>query len=174
LLALIPGLSYPICVQTFSMPADAWSPRGTKKLLTFLLSFSISALALFALKVLVNHFSLQSGILGMALESLAVSFFLTVWIYRRREELRLHYELVIDDDVIRLNFGSDKALYCRSVNREKIQTLVESEKRLLVSEHGRVMTFFLGGVWVPRKLPDYEYVKRLVTNWQDMDETAAR
>jgi hypothetical protein len=77
------------------------------------------------------------------------------------------YQIVVDDDEISTkNFDSMNRLYSRSIHRGQVRTLIERKTGLLVSRHNRFGTFLWGGVWVPKQLADYEYLKRLVSEWK--------
>jgi hypothetical protein len=162
-------------VQTFNLSADAWSSRKPKKLFRFTVSFASATLLFFGLQLLVNRVSPRHGVTGIAIESVFWGLFMSLFELRRKNEFLGDYSLAIDDYVVSMKIvRSGKVLYQRSVNRENIRTIVERKRGLSVSEHGRVGAFILGRIWVPKKLHDYEYVKRLLMGWQGMDEVAGR
>jgi hypothetical protein len=77
------------------------------------------------------------------------------------------YQIIVDDDEISTkNFNSRNRLYSRRVHRGQVRTLIEKRQGLLISRHNRIGTFFWGGLWVPKQLADYEYLKRLVSGWK--------
>ncbi len=77
------------------------------------------------------------------------------------------YQLIVDDEEIRAtNFRQNNFLFTRSVRRGEVTTIVEKERGLLISRHGRIGTFWWGGIWIPKQLADYEYLKRLVVSWR--------
>jgi hypothetical protein len=81
------------------------------------------------------------------------------------------YQLIVDDEEIRAtNFRQNNFLFTRGVHRGKVRTIVEKERGLLISRHGRIGTFWWGGVWIPKQLADYEYLKRLAASWQALEK----
>jgi hypothetical protein len=148
-------------VDTYSLPAYAWPPRQPKTLFNFLLSFASYDLIFFAIELVWNHFSPRDSVKGLAFKALFWSFGVSLWNHLRKENDPPDYSLVIDDEAISMKLlRSGKAIYRQRVGREEIRTIVERAKGLMISEHGRVGAFFLGGVWVRKQLADYEYVKR--------------
>jgi hypothetical protein len=88
----------------------------------------------------------------------------TAW-FRRKER---QYELAIEGDEMRSKylvpfFGHMAGRYVR---RGQIRTLIERNRGLTVSKYSRVGTFFLGGVWIPKTLPEYEFLKSLAISWK--------
>jgi len=43
---------------------------------------------------------------------------------------------------------------------------VHRDGGLMLSDRGRFGTFMWGGVWIPRALPEYEYLKRVAEMWK--------
>jgi hypothetical protein len=80
----------------------------------------------------------------------------------------LNYRVVISDDCI----TAVHPLYERSVRRNEVKTVVESSgsfwtaPSLRISKYGRLGTWFWGGIWIPRALPEYDSVKNLALSWQ--------
>ena len=56
----------------------------------------------------------------------------------------------------------------RKLHRDQIKTIVEDNETffhdggMLLSKYGWLGTRYLGGIWIPRELPEYEAVKRFV------------
>jgi len=77
------------------------------------------------------------------------------------------YQIVVDDDEIATrNFNSFNRLHSKTIRRGEIRTVIEKEQGLLISRRGRAATrYFFGGIWIPKQLADYEYLKRLVLGW---------
>lgn len=77
------------------------------------------------------------------------------------------YVLEVDNDEIRLVCGGSVK---RTVGRDRIRFVHEvrgvfGRPRLLISERGMLRTWPLGGISVPRNLPQYDEIKMQVTNW---------
>jgi hypothetical protein len=102
---------------------------------------------------------IDSVVLGM------VTFFLDS---RRRE-----YDLELDDEMIRVRSGS-LGIGNGRVRRGRIRYLHESiggmfrEPALRLSEHGRISSFFVGRVWIPASLPEYEQLKAKAMSWMEI------
>jgi hypothetical protein len=85
---------------------------------------------------------------------------------------RRDYDVEVDDDVIRMRNGdwNDK-----SVRRGHIRYLREvtgnlfREGALRLSEHGPIRTHFLGCVWVPASLPEYEQIRAKARSWMAIE-----
>jgi thiamine transporter ThiT len=78
------------------------------------------------------------------------------------------YEVVVSADCITLHgFG-----FRRSVRREEAKTIIESSgsafvaPALRISKHGRLGTWFWGCIWVPKAVPEYEYIRDLALGWK--------
>jgi hypothetical protein len=78
------------------------------------------------------------------------------------------YQIVVsDDEIVTRNFNSFSRLYSKTIRRGEIRTVIEKEQGLLISRRGRAATrYFFGGIWIPKQLADYEYLKRLVLSWR--------
>ena len=81
---------------------------------------------------------------------------------------RKAYDLEVDDETIRIRGGDWPN---KSVRRGQIRYLRESsdnwfhEAALKLSEHGPIRTHFLGCVWIPAALPEYEQIKAKAMAW---------
>ena len=80
----------------------------------------------------------------------------------------LTYEVAVSVDCITLHrFG-----FQRSVRRDEARTITESSgsafvaPALRVSKHGRLGTWFWGCIWIPKAVPEYEYVRELALGWK--------
>ena len=78
------------------------------------------------------------------------------------------YNVTLDGDmIVTKSLGG-----FRKVHRGEIQTVIERHENflrdggLLLSEHGRFGTFMWGGIWIPRALPEYEYLKNVAEMWK--------
>jgi len=78
------------------------------------------------------------------------------------------YDLIVFDDAI----VSERSWFKRSVRKDEVRTVSESFRNplnppgLQISKYGSLGTFLWGCVWVPKALPDYEYVKNLALTWK--------
>lgn len=76
-------------------------------------------------------------------------------------------EIRIDDQGVTATMGK---LNARSIPFDEIQSVVEREANmfrgagLLLSKHGTVGRFWLGGVWVPVGLEDYAQVRAIIAS----------
>jgi hypothetical protein len=78
-----------------------------------------------------------------------------------------NYQIVVEEDEITTrNFNSHNRMFSKTIRRGEIRTVVEQKQGLLISSRGRVATSFFGGIWIPKQLADYEYLKRLILNWR--------
>jgi membrane-bound metal-dependent hydrolase YbcI (DUF457 family) len=78
----------------------------------------------------------------------------------------VEYQIMVDEDEISTgNFKSWNQLFSRSIHRGEVKTVIERKKGLLISRHNRIGTFLWGGIWIPKQLDDYEYLKRLISGW---------
>lgn len=81
---------------------------------------------------------------------------------------RKGYELEVDDETIRMRGGD---WINKSVRKGRIRYLHESngnlfrEPALNLSEHGPIRSRFLGCVWIPASLPQYEELKTIAKSW---------
>jgi len=84
------------------------------------------------------------------------------------------YEIVIDDDEIRTrNFRISNYLFARTVRRGQIRTVIERRKGLLISGRSKIGTFLWGGIWVPKTLAEYEFLKSLALSWKESSQKTA-
>jgi hypothetical protein len=85
-------------------------------------------------------------------------------------EKRSTYTLEISDDSITANGASTT----RSIKKDEVRSLVEKSGRffrrpgLLISKRSRFGSWFLGGgIWIPKALPEYEQIRKLVLSWKN-------
>ena len=63
----------------------------------------------------------------------------------------------------------------RKVHRGQIKTIREWKTNflrdggLMLSDRGRFGTLMWGGVWIPRTLPEYEYLKNVAEMWKTQE-----
>jgi hypothetical protein len=80
----------------------------------------------------------------------------------------LNYRVVVSDDYITAVYPR----YKRSVRKNEVKTVAESDGNVLtapslrISKYGPFGTWFWGGIWIPRALPEYEYVRNLALSWK--------
>jgi len=126
----------------------------------FALTIFIAATYIFhALRSLgrASKFSREDFIID-ALVAVAIDFFST----------RKSYELEVDDETMRMR---GEGWIDKSVRKGHIRYLCESggnwfrEAALKLSEHGPIRTYFMGYVWIPASLPEYEEIKAKAMIW---------
>ena len=112
--------------------------------------------------------SKRVGVTGIVIQTIFWAFGMSLFSsFKKANE----YQLFVDDEEFRqTNFRENNRLFTRSVRRGQIRTVVENERGLLISRHGRIGTFWWGGVWIPKQLADYEYLKRLAGSWQAFEK----
>jgi hypothetical protein len=89
--------------------------------------------------------------------------FAGIWVWLLKRSLT-RYEISVDDEEIRVKFF----MSVRSIHRGKIRTILERKEGLLISGQNRINTFFWGGVWVPRQLPEYKELRHLAESWKTL------
>jgi|WetSurMetagenome_2_1015567.scaffolds.fasta_scaffold664010_1 hypothetical protein len=86
------------------------------------------------------------------------------------ESRKRKYDLEVDDQIIRMRGGFGWEVHVR---RGRIRYFRETSGRLFrepaleLSEHGRIGSFFLGCVWIPASLAEYEQIKNTAMSWRD-------
>jgi hypothetical protein len=162
---------YPVCVDIYNVNLGVMRISKRNRLGNFLVFLAISAPLYFAIEWLWPGHHGKDEVLGMEFKAVFWGFGMSVMFSFHRRGLfgSAEYQLVVDEDegeISTKNFKSNNRLFSRTVRRGQIRTVVEKEKGLLISSHNRVGTFFWGGIWIPRQLADYEYLKRLVLSWK--------
>jgi hypothetical protein len=80
------------------------------------------------------------------------------------------YQIVVEDDRIRTrSFASHNGMLSKTIRRGEVRTIIESERGLMASDRGRLGTYVFARIWIPRQLPEYECLKRLMTSWKEQD-----
>lgn len=103
------------------------------------------------------------GIIGAVISGIIFAFVSVALIKRN-----LNYRVVVSDDYI----TAVHSRYERSVRKNEVKTVAESDGNVLtapslrISKYGRFGTWFWGGIWIPRALPEYEYVRNLALSWK--------
>lgn len=65
-----------------------------------------------------------------------------------------------------------RAFFDRVIRKGQVKTIVETRPRLLappglrISQYGPLGTWFWGGIWIPKALPEYDEIRDLAVNWQ--------
>lgn len=82
----------------------------------------------------------------------------------------LTYEVVVSEDrIAQLHDGFG---FQRSVRKDEARTVAESNGGILsapalrISKHGPLGTWFWGCIWIPKAVPEYEYVRDLALSWK--------
>jgi hypothetical protein len=80
---------------------------------------------------------------------------------------RFTYDVVVTDDLIAIGPRPK-----RLIRKDEVRTVSECDGNFLVapglriSKYGSIGTWFWGGIWIPKTLPEYESVKSLALSWQ--------
>lgn len=109
----------------------------------------------------------------------AILFTGSSFLFRNRRERERYVLIVDDDDEMRMTLDRSTLnfffLHLKfQVRRDQIRAIYENKRGLVVSKYSRFGTFFLGAVWIPKKLPEYEFIKNLVLNWQSESNAGTR
>jgi len=98
----------------------------------------------------------------------AVPFFTAFGVASWSELKRTSYNITVNEFEIR----QKTATAIRKVRRGKLQTIIERkesyfwEGSLFLSESSNsTARLFRGGVWIPKKLPEYEQIKSTAALW---------
>jgi hypothetical protein len=147
--------------------ATARIPRG-KRFRRFLAMFAIFGPVYFAIEFAFEWlWPVHRGrdrTFGMAIQAVLWGFAMSITFSFRKGA---HYQIIVDEDEISTkNFKSMNRLSSRTIPRSQVRTLIEKRNGLMISRHNRVGAFFWGGIWIPKQLADYEYLKRLVSSWK--------
>jgi len=165
MVAAQPVVMYLDFVDVHDVTPLANQPRQSNTFQKVLFLFAIFAPLYFAIEWLWSLHGGTESIRAMALKALVWACAMSLWFTLRKKDTG--YQLVVDQDMIGAkNFKTGNWLLARSLRRGEIRTIVERENGLLLSRHGRIGTFFWGGIFVPRRLADYEYIRRVVLGWK--------
>ena len=140
-------------------------PR-TQRLVSFLILLTLEVSIYFAALLATHwlwHWNPESRTLGLFLQSILFGFVMSIMFYFLRPA---RYQILVDDEEMSTDFNSRNHLFSRTVRRGEVKTLIQRRHGLLISQHNRIGTYFWGGVWVPKELADYEYLKRLAISWK--------
>jgi hypothetical protein len=154
-------------MKTYRVTAELAGFSGKRKLLRGL----IAAGSFAALGIVTNVLwpSMSSGhvlenVVGALVSSAIFAFALGVITQRN-----LNYKVLVSDDCI----TAVRPGWERSIRDTEVRTVAESDGNVLIapslriSKHGRFGTWFWGGIWIPRALPEYEQVRNLALSWKD-------
>lgn len=96
---------------------------------------------------------------------------MTIFMVIRVSGKRIPCNITVDGDlIVQKGLGG-----FRKVHRGRIKTIQEWKTNflrdggLMLSDRGRFWTFLWGGIWIPRALPEYEYLKRVAKMWKAQD-----
>ena len=141
----------------------------------FLILFAVTAPICFVMHLIWPTHG-KSEAVGEAL-FFAIPFSLLMSLIYSTRKMRLYitrswasYQIVVEDDQISTrNYASQSWMLSKAIHRGEIRTVIENEHGLLISKHDRFGTRMWGGIWIPNRLPDYEYLKRMITEWRGQD-----
>jgi hypothetical protein len=154
-------------VEVYSLPADAQKPSRSRLFAGRLFLFAVFFLGYFALDYFWPASHRIKSLAGSAIRALVWSALMIVFGFfssRRRQR----YDVTVDGDLI-VGKGLGGS---RKVHRGEIRTIIErrpnflTDGGLMLSERGRFGMFMWGGVWIPRALPEYEYLKSVAEMWK--------
>jgi hypothetical protein len=154
---------YAIGVPTYTISPEALKATKPK---AFVSALRIAAL-LAPLYFLIDWFwpitHNKSSVAWMVLSAVMNAALLAIVItWRTRRQLATYKVFVDDEQIVRR-----QAIFDQCVRKGTVRTIVERKTGMLVSSKGRVWTFFWGGLWIPRVLPEYGLLKNLVTSWKE-------
>jgi len=96
----------------------------------------------------------------------AVIFGFLFWALDTRQ---FNYKVLVSDDCITVV----RSRYQRSVRKNEVKTVTESDGNVLlppsmrISKYGWFGTFFWGGIWIPKALPECAAIRDLALSWKD-------
>lgn len=168
---------YAVRVMTFTLDFDAPPTKRSilaKRTLWAVLLTFVAALSIRLFGDLLWHWNqltmplFSDAVIWAA--GFAVLFTGSSFLFRNRRE-RERYVLIIDDDEMCVKFDRSTFnfifLHLKwKVRRDQIRAISENKRGLVISKYNRFGTFFLGAVWIPKKLPEYEFVKNLAISWK--------
>jgi len=166
-------------METYHIPEPANTSITTsagQKVMRFLTVAGGNFIAYFALFRLWNFFSPFSkheplfgstnGTLAMALIFGILMGLMSPWsdrrLVRRLRKASYPYEIVVSDEEM---IGISPK-YRRRIRKGHVRTIYERTGGILASERGPVGRFFLGGIWIPKTLPEYEHLRAIVESWR--------
>jgi hypothetical protein len=152
-------------METYRVPPPVTDTTAGQQILRFLFVATVYSTGYFTLCIwsFLHHFqrtkaSITASILfgfGLALSNL--------WFARRaRKQPSFSYEIVVTDKKIR----GVTPTSLRVIRKGRIRTISERCDGLLVSEHGPIHLFKLGGLWIPKSLREYEHLRTIVESWR--------
>ena len=109
--------------------------------------------------------SLSSGQLLGVVGSAIIFGFLFVVLDTRQ----FNYKVFVSDDCITVVHPR----YQRSVRKNEVKTVTESDGNVLlppslrISKYGWFGTWFRGGIWIPKALPECAAIRDLALSWKD-------
>jgi hypothetical protein len=162
---------YPACIEVYDVDLHDTLVTRHKRLRMFFLAFATVTPMHFALNWLWPLHGEAREVWDMAIQAILYGLLMSAICSSRKWMLYItkswsKYQIVVADDEIKTrNFESHNRMLSRTIQRGEIRTLIEKEAGLLISSRDRVGTFFFGGIWIPKRLADYEYLRRLLSRW---------
>lgn len=138
----------------------------------FFIVFACTAPIYFALEWLWPRHNPAPHVTEMVIQAIIFSLVMSAALPSRTRWLSItkswaNYQIVVEEDEITTRkFNSYNRMFSKTIRRGEIRTVVEKKQGLLISSRDRVATFVFGGIWIPKQLADYEYLKRLMLNWR--------
>jgi hypothetical protein len=154
-------------MQTYHVSCEIAGFSRKRKLLRGLLVAGLYVVLNMAFSLLWPSWMSSRNVSGEFVEAVlggVIFAFLFVALMKRN----LDYKVVVSDDCI----TAVHPKYKRSVRKSEVKTVAESDGNILaapslrISKYGRLGTWFLGGIWIPRALPEYEYLRNLALSWK--------
>ncbi len=159
---------YSLLVEVYSVPTDDQKTYRLRSLAGVLIGFAILSVSYFLLDWLWPSSRPARSVARSATTALIFSSVMIVVGVTRSSGRLGEYSITVDGDLIVGKWSGG----LRKVRRGEIRTIVESKTNflrdggLLISDRGRFGAFMWGGVWIPRTLPEYEYLKRVAEMWK--------
>jgi hypothetical protein len=160
-----------VVVDVYSLPTDAQKTSRSRLFAQVLICFAFCSVGYFVLDVYWPFSHQTRSFAGSATKSLMWSALMTLFMVIRSAGHKAPYNITVDGDLIVVKgLGG-----FRKVHRGEIKTIVEWKPNffrdggIMLSDRGRFGTFMWGGVWIPRTLPEYEYLKSVAEMWKAND-----
>jgi hypothetical protein len=158
-------------VEVYSVPAGAQKASRSRIFAQGLTAFAFCFTIYFLIDLCWPFSHETRNLPGSLTKALIWSAFMTIFMAVRMSGNRGPYNITVDGDVIvQKGLGG-----FRKVHRGQIKTLVERKTNflrdggLILSDRGRFGVFMWGGVWIPRTLPEYEYLKNVAEMWKTQE-----
>jgi hypothetical protein len=152
-------------MKIYPVPPPATNTTASQDISRVLFRASVFSIASFTLSSLLNFLhqvhrrpSITTSLI------VGIGFGLTsFWIARgARKSSSFWYEIVVTDREIR----GVTPTSLRTVRKGQIRTISERNSGVLVSERARLGLVLGDGLWIPKALPEYEYLRALIEGWR--------